>query len=218
VRGAMLSGFVPTALRFRHSLRGHVRVHPVKVLFATLALACLMLVSSKASASPITLELKVTEPSDIGLGFTFFTSATDEWPGSLAPGGTHVGGTGNLDVLFELPDSDLSDVYFTAYGVFELSGARTPDVFVAEPATGHVSDALAWEFGPPWVSLADLTPESGLKGDLWIINGSPLDGGWLVGTWEVSVVPEPATLTLLGGGLVAAWRASRKQRGDGERA
>lgn len=175
----------------------------MKPLFTALTAAFFALLSSNANATPV-LELKIIQPADIGISISFFVSGTNLWPAAIPSGGIAAGGTGVIDQFVDLPDPDLSNVYFAGYGVFTQGGSSTPDVFVAEPASGHVSDLLAWAIGPPWISLAALTPESGLSGDLWIVNGPAYHDSWLVGRWELSEVPEPATCVLLGTGLAVA--------------
>jgi hypothetical protein len=181
-------------------------------------------------ATPIQLDVAVTYytpavgPQDASFSFSMFESATNGWPGALPPpslatgvgtllpGVTHFSASLNVD--------DLSQIYFTAFGSY-LSGPFLiyPSIFVAEPPTGHVSDAAAFAFGPPWISLANLG--TGLSGDLFTINGfsNQADGSFKVGTWEITAapepttaVPEPTTLLLFGTGLAAAIRTRRMKR------
>jgi hypothetical protein len=187
----------------------------MKSLIVALPLALMPLASSNAEAAPI-LQITITEHATIGFGFSLFTSPTDNWPGGASGASIgNGGGTGSFVADFQLPSSDLSDVYLSGVGIFTLSPSLGSDIFVAEPAEGHVLDELAFEFGPPWASLAGLSPTSSLSGDLWIVNGPPYNGGWTVGTWqasEIPEVPEPGTLMLVGTGILFGWWRRRRPK------
>jgi len=183
-----------------------------------------LLVASRVEATPIQLDVAITYftpavgPQDAGFSFSMFESAINGWPGASPPpslvagGGTVLPGATHFSASLNV--NDLSQIYFTAFGSY-LSGPF-PSIFIAEPPTGHVSDATAFAFGPPWISLANLG--AGLSGDLETINGfsNQANGSFLVGTWQITAapgptttVPEPTTLLLFGTGLVAAVRMRR---------
>jgi hypothetical protein len=111
-----------------------------------------------------------------------------------------------------LDAASLANIYFTAHGDYPVSEFPFLGIYVAEPPTGPVSDFLAFTFGPPWISLADLG--DGFSGDFRSIFGFPRPGG--IGTWTITPaadaapVPEPATLLLFGSGLAAI--AAKKYR------
>ena len=176
------------------------------------AVVLVLLLTSRAQAATIDLVLTVNlleptvGPPEISFNYSFFQSATNLWP-FLAPfhSGTSAGvllpGVWQFNV--SLDAVSLDNVYFTGYGFYD-SPFLPPDIniYVAEPPTGRVSDALAYGYGPPWISLANMG--GGYSGELYWIHGYSRGP---IGTWAVTTaptaVPEPTSLLLLGSGLAA---------------
>lgn len=182
----------------------------------------------------ITINYYSTPPwviGNSGIGFSIFEAPGNTWPNTASRGpNTASGGSGSNGIepgitQFEvsLSATTLEDVYITMWGGFtgvpsDMYGANWQSIFVAEPPDGYVSDMLAWDYGPPWISLAPLDLGVELSGDLYIINGYDSQAGtshpWVVGTWGVSMAaPEPASMLLFGTGLagICGFRYRKKK-------
>jgi len=219
------------------------QIAPVLLRILTYLLSILLLTTflkENSQATPIQ-ELNITinyysTPSwveeNYGIGFSIFEAPGNNWPYNTSSMGTTlaIAGSGGNGIdpgitQFEvsLSVTTLKDLYITMSGGFfgfppNMTGASEPSIFVAEPPDGHVSDMLAWGYGPPWISLTPLDFGAELSGDLYIINGYDSQAGtshpWVVGTWEVSMaVPEPASMLLFGVGLagISGFRFRKKK-------
>ena len=180
-----------------------------------------LLVASRAEATPIELDLAITYNTSVpgleaGFNYYFFQRPTYDWPatpvsfigdalrgsGTLLPGETHF--------IVSLDFPDLSQAYFAGWGSYYLGIPGLccgSNIFVAQGPNFGASAQDAYTYGPIWISLADLG--SGLSGRLEMING--VRDVLTEKSWEITPVPEPATIILFGTGLAAAvWR--RKKR------
>ena len=150
------------------------------------------------------------------LSFYLYNSPTNQWktPGhpapvftsdkiSLNPGGRRKEFTINLPV---------TDLWLAVVGKVWVTPSPQQTIFVAEPPDILYPDADAFNFGPPWISLKELTPHNGLAGNLWHINGEYTrvpDGSlyWqnnnrnLMGTWALKQVKGSASAPMPPGGL-----------------
>ncbi|HEX6163659.1 MAG TPA: PEP-CTERM sorting domain-containing protein [Vicinamibacterales bacterium] len=194
----------------------------IRSLLATTAL--LLILTPTAQASTINFLLTTEHytptigPPEISFSFSIFESATNGWPfdqgartvlasggGPLLPGVKHF--------TISLATASLNNVYFIGWGSYWSGpGLSQLSIYVAEPPTGPVSDMLAWGYGPPWISMANLG--SGMASDFRYINGYSRGP---IGTWSMTAAPppmtsapEPASMLLLGSGLAAL--AARKYR------
>ena len=207
-----------------------LRMQRTLVLLRRLVLAAtlLLLLSSRLQAAPIELEFTfhhytpiVSTP--VGLGFTFFRSPTNGWPGAfppepfLAQGGAGLVPGASTHVKVSLDTDSVHDVYFSAYGSF-LSGPPGENfisLFVAAPPSGPVPGALALGYGPPWISLRNIG--AGFSGELQFFYGYSIGP---IGTWRLEPetplpVPEPASLLLFASGIAAL--AANRYRQAGRR-
>lgn len=154
---------------------------------------------------------------EAGFTYYFFQRPTDDWPatpvsfvgdalrgsGTLLPGETH------FTVSLDFPD--LSQAYFAGWGSYYLGIPPLccgSNIFVAQGPNFGASAQDAYTYGPIWISLADLG--SGLSGRLEMING--VRDVLTEKSWEITPVPEPATIVLFGTGLAAAFRSRRMKR------
>lgn len=182
------------------------------------AAALLLLLASRVQAAPINLLLTIDHytpvigPPEIGFQYAFFQSATNGWPGSFPPGPLLASGgaallPGVTQFSISLDAVSLENIYFNANGGYWSGpGFQFLSLYVAEPPTGPVPDSLAFGYGPPWISLANLG--DGLSGDLHYIYGY---SNGPIGTWQVTSVPEPTSLLLLGSGLAAVVASRYRQ-------
>ena len=186
-------------------------------LFQTVAL--LLLLTSPAHAETINLLLtaNINEPT-VGpreklFVYSFFQSPVNGWTDSFPPpsvangNATLLPGVTQFSVSFDAPSVD--NIYFTAYGFYWSGpGLSVQSIFAAEPPAGPVPDVLVFEYGPPWIPLANLG--GGLSGGFRYIYGF---SNGPIGTWAVTPVPEPASLFLFTSGLaaIAAKRYGRRR-------
>lgn len=214
----LLGMLMPDKTDIRNSAISFVYTPRVMLRRLLSAAALLLLLASRAQAAPIELLFTVNHytpivgPPEIGLQFTFFESATNGWPGSFPPqpflaNGGAVLLPGVTQFSVSLDAVSLENIYFTAYGGYWSGpGFQFQSIYVAEPPTGPVPDALAYGYGPPWISLANLG--DGLSGEFRYIYGY---SNGPIGTWEVTSVPEPTSVLLLGSGLAAVLASRYRQ-------
>ena len=192
-----------------------------------LSAAALLLLASTAHASPINLLLTTEHlwPSvgspEISYAYRFFEADSNGWPNqTISVPQINLAG-GSARVLpgvrqFEIPldVESLDNVYFTIYGDYVINHPSTLSLYVGLPPEGPFPqwDGLSNAFGPPWIPLANLG--DGFGGNFAYFYGysrGPI-GSWelTAAPAEVTPVPEPASMLLLGSGLAAV--AARRYR------
>lgn len=199
-----------------------MRANLIIGLFSLMSVAA----APAADAIPLHLDIGMTYltptsgPSTASLSLALFESAVNGWPGTFpASILATVGGPiapGRTVFSVDLPNVDPAQLYFNGHGEFQSGpGLATTSVFVAEPPSGNVPDALADAFGPPWIALAGA--QGGvLTGPLWLILGFANQVSSVEGAWDVTATPiptpEPSSVLLLGAGLCVV-SALRRRHG-----
>src|SRR5262245_39032358 len=183
-----------------------------------LAVGVSLFLASRAEAAFIQLDFAITlsGPQAANFSYAFFESSPKDPPygfsgkekilangsGTITAGVTHF--------FLSLDVTDLSSLYFVGYGGFDVPPAAR-SLFAASPPGGF-DPGFAFAFGPPWVSLANVTSR-GLSDSLVIFDGPPRpDGSFTVGSYEVNTVPEPTSLLLLGTGVTILVGRRRMKR------
>ncbi|MDD2469205.1 MAG: hypothetical protein PHI97_35040 [Desulfobulbus sp.] len=141
-------------------------------------------------------------PANASFSFSIYIKdknvwGTDEQRGVVplvTTSGTIFPGVNTFDV--SVPIINLSELYISGSGSIQ-NDTPPPSIFVAERPSGHVSDGEAFGvWGPPWISLAQLSSGIGVSADLFIINGKDNQIGsahpWVVGAWAVNLSHQEA--------------------------
>ena len=180
----------------------------------------------EAQASSIQFEVKITfyagamsQGIPANFNFNVFENPTYSWPGF--PGGpTLASGHAYLDpdtvtrFYVSLSGIDLTSLYFSAVGSYNVGPAYAVGAFSAAPPGSMFSDSWVYVYGAQGMSLAGLAPGHPVSGPLINFFGTYRTGS-VDGTWEITTVPEPSSIILLAIGLVALTFGRRFLFSDG---
>ena len=167
-----------------------------------------------ANADTVTFDITVFDYSPSSdVTYSYFSIDLFEYPYNAWPnyvygsvefipdgGGGGVLNPGSSEFVVTVSVTNPSDLYISMYAwvnQFEPVCGPAFSLFAAE--SPMVPDWEAWGYGPPWISLANLEPGSGLSGQFEWVEGYSES----FGPWQITETPEPPSLLLVVGFLLS---------------